>query len=82
MQIFQANLSEPIDPDTLLKAWEIDANLNRSPKVDFDFQANQHVIMRVHSTSTSPWDEANFKKVFALALHRLGVAPQCEITWV
>lgn len=82
MQIFQANLSETVDPDSFLKAWEIDARLNRSPMVDFDFQANQRMVMRVHSTSTSPWEEANFKKVFALALHRPGVAPQCEITWV
>jgi hypothetical protein len=64
-----------------LKAWEIDAKLNGSPMVDFDFQASQRVVVRVHSTATNPWDEANFKKVFALALHRLGVAPQCEITW-
>lgn len=82
MQIFQANLSETVDRDSFLKAWEIDAKLNSSPRVDFDFQANHRVVMRVHSTPTNPWDEANFKTVFALALHRLGVAPQYEITWV
>ena len=82
MQIFQAKLSETVDLDAFLKAWEIGAKLNRSPRVDFDFQANQCVVIRVHSSSTSPWDEANFKNVFALALHRLGVAPHCEITWM
>ncbi|MGD0222728.1 MAG: hypothetical protein ABSF71_10345 [Terriglobia bacterium] len=82
MQIFQANLSEVVDPDSFLQAWEIDAKLNRSPRVDFDFQSNHGVVMRVHSTPTNPWDEASFKKTVALALHRVGVAPQCEIKWL
>lgn len=72
-------LSESIDPARFMEAWEINAQLNASPKVDFDFQSDGLVKMQIHSNPNAPWDSDNFHKAFTIALHR--IASHCIVTW-
>ena len=79
MQTFAAQLSKNIDPVAFRQAWDIDANLNGSPQTDFDFQSDGRVSVSIHSTPPATWDEANFKKAFTIALHRVDI--QCQVIW-
>jgi hypothetical protein len=79
MQDFSATLSEAVDPDQLKRSWDIDHEQDHSPKVRFDVEGKK-VQVTVFSNPDTPWNEANFKQAFNIAVHRF--APNCAIEWV
>ena len=78
MQRFIAILNRPIDEEKLKEAWAKNKDLT-SPPVEFQF-SGEKIIIIVHSSASSPWDETNFCTIFQLAVHR--VDPDCDVHWV
>ena len=79
MQMFIAELSNPVDKTELEKSWQSDSAIDPSFKVDFGV-AGQRISITVESSQSDRWQSDSFHRTFSSAVRR--VDGRCNIRWI
>lgn len=74
MQIFRAKLSKVVSEPELWAAWQ---QMGFADVVAWNFD---DLVVEARIERALPWDPANFKQTFSMAIHR--VCSTCTITWL
>ena len=79
MQMFVAELSNPIAQADLEKSWQSDSAIDPNFKVGFGV-AGQRISITVESTHSDRWQSDSFHRTFSSAVRR--VDGRCNIRWI
>jgi hypothetical protein len=79
MQMFVAELSNPVDKGELERSWQRDSAIDPNFKVGFGF-AGQRISITVESSHSDRWQSDSFRRTFSRAVRR--VDQRCNIRWI